>query len=159
MCGRTPTYVFGGSLPHREEVAECLALSGDLWAPELNGADEVTWMVEHSQKNHSTYTEGPRKLAPILNRVNAYAEFMAKNKPAYYEVLLVMLDGPIVDWNDEATEELLRSAGLPLSIVFVAIGDRDIGSIPFEATGDTQLPAKEKLWQVRHNMSFMHYSG
>ena len=66
-CGRTPTYVFGGSLPHREVVSECLALSGDIWAPELNGADEVSWMVGASQKNHSCYTEGPRKLAlPIL---------------------------------------------------------------------------------------------
>ena len=117
---RVPTYAFGGGLPHRGTVSDCLALSGDIFAPELNSAEEVAWIVNNAQKM-GCYTAGPRNLAPILNRVNNYADLLATQKPGDYEVLLVLLDGPVEDWT-EACEELVKSSQLPVSVIFVALG-------------------------------------
>lgn len=102
-CGRVPTYAFGGGLPYTTKLAECLALSGDVFQPELNGTEEVSWIVGHSQKM-GCYTKGPRNLAPILRRVNNYGEYLLDNRPGDYEVLVVILDGTINDWREEAAE-------------------------------------------------------
>ena len=70
-----------------------------------------------------------------------------------------MIDGLLEDWESDVREELLRSAGLPLSVIFVAIGDRSVGTIPFEVRGDSQLLHRDRSWQVRNNLSFVHYQG
>lgn len=131
---KIPLYAFGGSIPFRGKLSECLALSGDFFQPELNGAEELTWVFNQAQKSQC-YTEGPRNLAPILNRVNNYCEFMQEKDPLNYEVLIVLLDGSIDDWKTETRLELLRSSALPLSILFVAIGENDLGSLPYDTFG------------------------
>ena len=92
------------------------------------------WIVNSAQKM-GCYSKGPRNLTPILKRVNNYAEYVAESRPGDYEVLVVILDGPVSDWRDEAAEELQRSSRLPLSIVFVTIGNADFDDLPYEASG------------------------
>ena len=54
---------------------------------------------------------------------------MSENDPMYYEVLFVVLDGKIDDLREETTEELIRSSKLPVSIIFIILGDQDLGNL------------------------------
>jgi hypothetical protein len=58
--------------------------------------------------------------ATIIHLVNRYYQ--------NYYILLILTDGAIMDYQ-ETVDQIVRSSGLPLSIVIVGVGDADFSSM------------------------------
>lgn len=56
----------------------------------------------------------------IIHLVNRYYQ--------NYYILLILTDGAIMDYQ-ETVDQIVRSSGLPLSIVIVGVGDADFSSM------------------------------
>jgi len=70
-----PVYGFGGKVPFTPDdgPSHCFALNGDIFKPEVAGAEGVLQAYYNSLTKVQLW--GPTNFAPILNYVNGYSSF------------------------------------------------------------------------------------
>ena len=151
-----PTYGFGAKVPPCAAASHCLALNGDIFAPECNGIDGVIGAYKHALNNVNLY--GPTNFSEIISKINdrcEVCEVSAYNQT--YNILLIITDGVISDM-PKTIDEIVRGSDLPLSIVIVGVGEADFDSMEtLDADTNPLYSNKYKRYMSRDIVQFVPF--
>lgn len=76
-----PVYGFGGRLLESMKVSHCFALNGDIFQPEVYGAQGILDVYRNSITKAGLL--GPTCFAPIINYVNGYCQQKMQEQSQY----------------------------------------------------------------------------
>ena len=119
-----PVYGFGG-VPYGEDKANhCFALNrneSNPYAPTIANALEL-----YRESLNRVYLAGPTLLHNIIDR--AIIEVSKASPHLIYYVLLIIIDGPVMDM-PETIKSIVKSSSHPLSIIIAGVGNEDFRSM------------------------------
>ena len=116
-----PVFGFGAKIPpFHTRVSQCFALNGDFFHPEVNGVSGI--LEAYRNALGVVIPHGPTQLGELLRVAAEWAA--ALEGQARYLVLLVITDGAMEGFH-ATVAQIIAMARLPISIVFVGVGDAD----------------------------------
>jgi len=107
--------------------------SGLMRQLEVDGLDGILSSYEATLKR-MTPAE-PRRFAQVIAQASRLASEYHKSLEHKYFVLVLLTNG-VSDDMDQVVSEIIRASSLPLSVLFVGVGDADFG--PLKAALNTQ---------------------
>ncbi|KAM9953793.1 hypothetical protein ACTFIR_008887 [Dictyostelium discoideum] len=115
-----PVYGFGGIMPGQSEVSHCFPMT-------LNASNTlccgVNGVLDCYYDNISKIQlHGPTYFAPLINMAARYASQGQSQSNQKYTILMIITDGEILD-ADNTIDAIVKSSGLPLSIIIVGVGN------------------------------------
>lgn len=115
-----PAYGFGAKVGGK--YSDCFQLG--------NGpCDGVPGLLEAYVKAvKSVELWGPTNFAPVIRKAQEAAKQMKSTNPLSYLVLVILTDGQITDF-DQTKDELVASAGLPISVLIIGVGKEDFSQM------------------------------
>lgn len=119
-------YGFGARLPpYYKCVGQCFALNDDYYHPLITGGvDEIVKLYKQAMKKVKPH--GPTKLSEIIGMAVQFAQ--AEYQSSNYYVLIILTDGCFDDYA-LTVDKIIEASLLPLSIVFVGLGEGDFSQL------------------------------
>eukprot|EP00931_Biecheleriopsis_adriatica_P062526 TRINITY_DN37704_c0_g1_i1.p1 TRINITY_DN37704_c0_g1~~TRINITY_DN37704_c0_g1_i1.p1 ORF type:complete len:1138 (-),score=218.32 TRINITY_DN37704_c0_g1_i1:32-3445(-) len=147
-----PVYGFGAKIPPSYSVvSNCFALTGDFFEPEVEGIDGI--LLAYQRALQVCHLHGPTRLAEIIrlcgNLARPYVPKISldpKIPPSdmKFFVMVILTDGEIED-QEQTVQELKACIDLPVSIIFVGIGNADFSFLKeLEREMRSLFPKKDK---------------
>ncbi len=152
-----PVFGFGAQIKNIMKVADCFALNGKIFSPEVHGIDGVLDVYQRAVK-HLEFA-GPTNFAEIIRYMGDMAYWYVTNEiKRNYFVLLMITDGQISDMA-ATIDEIVRCSTLPMSIVIVGVGKADFGEMD-RLDADTELLYSVRLgkYAVRDIVQFVPFN-
>jgi len=125
-------YGFGAKIPPSHSVcSDCFALTGDFFLPEVEGIDGI--LQAYFRALHVCHLHGPSRLSEVVKLIANLSRPYVQKDPGdprlpwpemQFFVLLILTDGEIED-QEQVVREIRACAELPLTIIFVGIGNKD----------------------------------
>eukprot|EP01083_Nonionella_stella_P086550 240529_1 len=124
--GTIGAYGFGANLyPMRQNASSCFSLTPEANA-EVYGIDELC-----KDCLNKVQLSGPQYLNAIINHVATQSSAMCTQNDQSYTILLIITAGVIDDMH-KTIDSIVEAAHLPLSIIFVGIGDVNFDTWPLQ---------------------------
>mmetsp|Transcript_52552 Transcript_52552/g.94325 ORF Transcript_52552/g.94325 Transcript_52552/m.94325 type:complete len:1146 (+) Transcript_52552:68-3505(+) len=127
-----PVYGFGAKIPPSHSVcSNCFALTGDFFLPEVEGIDGI--LKAYHRALHVCHLHGPSHLSEVVRLIANLARPYVQIDPGdprlpwpemKFFVMLILTDGEIAD-QEQVVREIRDCTELPLTIIFVGIGNKD----------------------------------
>ena len=103
---------------------------------------------------------GPTNFASIIKHVNAFckhSELEISQRNQKFQILLIVTDGEITDF-DSTCDEIVLGSDLPLSIIIVGVGNADFDKMDALDGDDTPLYSKtHRRYRERDIVQFVPY--
>ena len=119
-----PVYGFGGkpSGVSTGATSHCFPLNGNDRDASVSGLDGI--MNAYDKALRKVVLDGPTHFGAILTKAMEMAQENKRNGSKEYLILLILTDGQIHDMQP-TINCLIQSAGLPLSVIIVGVGNAD----------------------------------
>lgn len=177
-----PVYGIGAKVPPTHTVSSnCFALNGDFLDPEVSGIEGI--VKAYLRALNVVRLHGPTRYRDVIKLVCDISEEFkgvsstegetdekdaGENKESKeqqsqqlkYYVLLVLTDGESQD-EEDTIEELVRASDLPVSVLFIGVGDGDfrfLRSLAGEVRNVQRAEAEEDDDEEREVVHFIRYN-
>lgn len=149
---------FGAELPGNPGyTSSCfpLGLGGD---PMVNGVHGV--LEAYVRSLHSVRLSGPTNFAPLIETVSrTAAQRINTQTDQNYDVLLILTDGVVSDFDLTVERIISASRSAPLSIIIIGIGNRNFRKMKELDSDDSLLTSADGMRQaVRDICQFVDFS-
>jgi hypothetical protein len=109
-----------------QQVSHCFPLTGDMELMKISGTDGLDKAYRNALFSVNMW--GPTIFSEILEEGIKSAKSTWSNKLNVYHVLIILTDGELHDF-DASADKLKEMSNLPISTVFIGIGNEDFSNI------------------------------
>ena len=151
-----PVYGFGGkpSGVSTGATSHCFPLNGNDRNASVSGLDGI--MDAYDKALRKVVLDGPTNFEAILKKAMEMAQKNKRNGSKEYLILLILTDGQIHDMQS-TINCLIQSAGLPLSVIIVGVGNADFRNMEV-LDGDDGLQNDRGLEAERDLVQFVPFN-
>ena len=152
-----PAFGFGGRFCGAQQVSHCYPLNMNFNNPEIAGIQGILQCYRNILSQTRLF--GPTLFHEVINKViSAVKEDVIAENKLNYTILMILTDG-ILDDMDETIDALVEASFLPISVIFVGIGDVDFTNMNFLDADDEPLRDRNARKTDRDLVQFVPFKN
>lgn len=149
-----PCFGYGAILPNKKEVSHCfnLNMKDD---PNINGLDEV--LKFYNDAIRKIKFKDPTHFSKVIEKIIDMTEVDIKTNKLVYNILVIMTDGKVEDFQD-TVNSIVKASQLPISIIIVGIGQNRFDNMNVLADDNNRLIDQNGKSALRDIVRFLPYA-